>query len=215
MDAKVEMASQKILTLTILNKRSQYGFSLVEILIVLGIFASLVAVGLPRFKLNTGNINSTGRELNAISRQIRQVARIKQGTYRLVFDLDAKPSEYWIEYTTQFFDLKKEQSEQKKTSQETQDSENPPLFSRDEQIFKKTKLFPPSVTITSIETLSSKEPQTSGLAFIYYWPTGIVDLALIRMKNDTDKELFFLIQPLTGRGEFSEKNISLRDVLIR
>jgi general secretion pathway protein H len=59
------------------------------------------------------------------------------------------------------------------------------------------------VQFLSVETDHDEEPVTEGRAYIYFWPGGITERAIIRLKRtDTSAEgLAVLIHALTGRAE--------------
>jgi len=207
------MATQKTLALKTYNKTSlAFGFSLIEILVVLGLLAALAAFSIPRLNFKQGNLKSAMRQLSVLSRQTRQLARIKQCTYRIVFDLDQTPSQYWVEYTTQPFSPNHLEQQNQNNSRDKESSGN---FSRDEQLLKSEKKLPPGIRISAVETQSSQEPKTSGLAYVYYWPTGLSDAAIIRLVDRTNKNLSIVIQPLTGRAEFFEQEIKITDILVK
>jgi prepilin-type N-terminal cleavage/methylation domain-containing protein len=195
------MATQKTSALTTSNKFRPLGFSLLEILIVLGILAALAAFAIPRINFKQGNLKSALRQLGVLSREVRQMARIKQATYRVVFDLGSNPVKYWVEYSN--------------GNSVGDDSYGTSAFSKDEHILKSDKSLPPGITIEAIETNSYPRPKSAGLAYIYYWPTGLTDAAVIRLKNlSSGKSLSLVIQPLTGRAEFFEQEIQIQDILI-
>jgi len=212
MGVKVAMATQKTSALTTSNKSRPQGFSLLEILIVLGILAALAAFAIPRINFKQGNLKSALRQLGVLSREVRQMARIKQATYRIVFDLGSNPVKYWVEYSSQPVTLKSREF----GSSAGDDSSETSAFSKDEQLLKSDKTLPPGITIEAIETNSYPSPQSAGMAYIYYWPTGLTDAAVIRLKNlSSGKSLSIVIQPLTGRAEFFEQEIQIQDILIQ
>jgi prepilin-type N-terminal cleavage/methylation domain-containing protein len=213
MDAKVAMATQKTSALTTYNKSPlQFGFSLIEILVVLGLLAALAAFAIPRLNFKQGNLKTAMRQLSVLSRQTRHLARIKQSTYRIVLDLDSTPPKYWVEYTSQpFYPTHLDHRNQNGNPEDQESTIN---FTRDEQLLKSEKTLPPGIRISAVETQSSHDPYVSGFAYIYYWPTGLVDAAIIRLVDQNNKSLSIVIQPLTGRAEFFEQEIKITDILV-
>lgn len=215
------MVTQKISTLKTYNKFFSHGFSLIEILVVLGLIAALAAFVIPRVNVKQGNLKSSMRQLSVLSRETRQLARMKQSTYRIVFDLDSNPPKYWVEYTSQAVTLTEIENQNNSNSNSDSDSDSDsdseasaPNFARDEQLLKSDKALPLGIRIIGVDTSSNPEPKTSGLAYIYYWPTGLADAAVIRLSNQNEKVMSIVIQPLTGRAEFFEQEIKIQDILI-
>lgn len=199
---------QKTSTQTICSNR---GFSLIEVLIVLGILAALAAFTVPRLNFKQGNLKSSLRQLSVLSRETRQHARIKQATYRIVFDLESDPQKYWLEYTTDTLSgaISAEDEE------EAGEDNLLPAFQKDESLLKKERQIPPGVRIESVTTQSLEEPQTDKLAYIYYWPNGLADAGVILLNTTADKKWSIVIQPLTGRAEIFEQEIRIQDILSR
>lgn len=58
------------------------------------------------------------------------------------------------------------------------------------------------VQVASVETEHDEEPVTEGKAYVYFWPGGITEAAVIRLKRSDNNEdgLSVLISPLTGRA---------------
>ncbi len=80
-----------------MSPRGQKGFTLIEIMIVLGIVAALVGIIAPRMIKKDANIKSVARHFIVLSKEIRNKARLTNSTYRLVIDMDSKEAKYWVE----------------------------------------------------------------------------------------------------------------------
>jgi general secretion pathway protein H len=73
------------------------GFTLVEILIVLGIMGAIIALGLGRIRKKDNDIKKVAREFYILGKEVRNKARLKNSTFRLVFQLDEGQQKYWLE----------------------------------------------------------------------------------------------------------------------
>src|SRR3954469_6599920 len=73
------------------------GFTLIEILLVLVIFAGLAAVGVPKLFRTSDNIRRVTRQLTALTKEIHNRAKLKNATMRLVIDMSQEPHRYWVE----------------------------------------------------------------------------------------------------------------------
>ena len=81
------------------NLKASKGFTLVEILIVLAIFARIAAMGIPALFKKSDNIKKVARQLTSLTKEVRNRAKLKNSTYRIVFDMRAEPHRYWVEYS--------------------------------------------------------------------------------------------------------------------
>ncbi len=77
------------------------GFSLIEILIVLGILGTLAVFATTRPKNPQKEFQRFFRRFSAMSKRIRNQALLKNSTYRIVFLLnDKKAPKIWVEKTS-------------------------------------------------------------------------------------------------------------------
>ena len=216
MDAKVVMALIKISPKKISTKelKRESGFTLFEIMIVLGILGAILAVGLPRFNARRTNVKTVSHDVALITREIRNQARIKGRTYRLVFHMTKNPKEaesYWIESAEgAVMPPSKETLERQKSPFEA-DKPKAPTFQKDDRILKKDRELPPEVFIGSIETESAEEPVIDGDGFVYFSPEGLVQKSAIQITNRKGSTWTLIINPLTGHADVVEKAIALKD----
>src|SRR5687767_2212347 len=62
------------------------GFTLIEILIVLGLVAFLSAIAIPRFENTNSKLRREVRTLTVMMKRLHHLARLNRQTYRLVID---------------------------------------------------------------------------------------------------------------------------------
>ncbi len=81
------------------GKKAQRGFSLVEILVVLAIFGTLIAIAAPTFLTSTFphmKLKSTSRDIFSMLQYARSKAVNSTQKYGVRFDLDAAPKRYLV-----------------------------------------------------------------------------------------------------------------------
>jgi len=213
MDVKVETVSKKILPLKSLNKRraSGSGFTLLEVLVVMGILGFVVAYGLPSFRKPQNNIKTVTRSLGAMSREIRHQARVKKMTYRLVIQMDEDKSVYWVENAPGNMLIPSEMTLEKLQSVDQKEKPASP-FQKVTKLVKEQKELPTGLFIGSVETPNTPQPLTSGTAYVYFTPEGMVERAIIQVTNRKEMTWSLIFNPITGHADIVEKPISLKDL---
>ena len=189
--------------------RSERGFTLVEILIVLGIMGAIIAMGLGRVRKRDNDIKKVAREFYVLGKEIRNQARLKGGTYRLMIRLDEGAQSYWVESAQGFQGRLTEDQlkEREKLSEEERPKE---VFSQDNSVLKKEKILPEGLFFKSVENLDS-DVMTTGTATIYFFPNGFVETTALQI---TDRKKFtwtLIYQPLSGQADIIPEERGLRD----
>ncbi len=191
--------------------KNSRGFTLIEVMVVLGILAALLAVGLPRMNINNGNIKTIVRQMSVVTREIRNQARLKGRTYRLVLKMDQKKSAYWIESAEGAVYAPSEETLKRLETGITED-QPPSQFKKDEKILKKDRELPQPLYFALLDTPRMDEPQTTGEAYIYFSPEGLVEQSAIQITNGKGLTWTLIINPLTGHADIIEKATLLKDV---
>lgn len=205
-------AKKKDLKGPAVSRTRQRGFTLIEILIVLGILATVMMLGLGRVRRNENNIKSTFRELTVLSKEIRNQSRLTHSFFRLMIQIKSDESHYWVEKGNSV-ELK-DPKEELKTADELEaagDNKKKTSFSIYKKLTKKEKKLPSGIKFKSLEILNT-EPMTEGLGAIYYSPEGLVEASIIHITDDKNTWSLF-INPLTGIVEIADEEISLKDVV--
>lgn len=151
------------------------------------------------------------RQLTVMTREIRNYARMKQMTCRLVFRLGGDNDAYWVEGATG--SVLAQSSDTQKRIQEMSEEERPANpFQKIDHFTKKEKALPSQVYFGSIETQSQGEPVTKGLAYLYFTPEGLVEKASIQLTDKKKLTWTLIVNPLTGHTDIVEKAMSLKDL---
>lgn len=201
---------QKISLPKNLTRTSQKGFTLIEIMVVLGILAALIAVGLPRLNRTSNSLKKTARELAVLGKEIRNQSRLKNMTHRLVFDMTSEVHSYYVEAAAGLVTASTKPVEIDTNSEDKEQAAATP-FQKSSKFFKEDRKLPSELKFKSIESLSQKDPISEGIAYIYFTPEGMVERSAIHIgRQDTTWTLLY--NPLTGQADIIEKEFSLKDI---
>ena len=193
------------------------GFTLIEVLIVLAILASLISIGLPRVLPKKTNLKKTIRHLRVLSKEVRNRARLQDRIYRLAFQMDEKRGFlYWVEKANQeglgvLQTLKYEKENKKKQSEEEKAKVQAKLFTKASKLMKKPKSLPKGVVFFRLEK-RGKPPEKTGIAYIHFFPSGRVEEKAVYIgKPDTFIWTLFT-HPLTGEMRIVSEEKKLEDL---
>ncbi len=201
--------------------RKEKGFSLIEILVVLVIVASIVGMGVS----SLGNYSTTRKmkseAIKLLSRikYVYEQAASKSEYNRITFDLDAQT--YFVESSSTAFSVAREgdkQEELRKKNEERnsdensfdQQDENPaptgPSFAESEDDLLEIFKLPEDVRLTDVYIMHQKEKLTEGKAYLYFFPRGQTEFAVLHLVDVADEEnaITLIVNPLTGSVEFRE-----------
>ena len=195
--------------------RSQTGFTLIEIMIVIAIMAAVIAVGAPKLLNTSAQMRSTVRKLAIATREIRNSARLTNTTARLVINMNAeKGYSYWVESAPgNATMLSADQEKEMKELTESQRSETAvkPEFQTDTHVIRKPISLPRGMIFESVE-YNSREAITAGPAYIHFFPQGLSEEVAIHMTDKKTLNWTISINPLTGRADVWEKKIALKEL---
>lgn len=195
-----------------------------EIMIVVAIIAGVVAIGIPRLANQKGRMRSEVQRIAVLSREIFNAARLQNRTFRLVFEMGATSSRFYVESAPGQVALLSEE-QQKELDEETDDREaelkklNPNKFEIETKYVKKPEEMPGGLRIESIEYAGRKtgatppgEGDKAIKATIHYFPQGLAEQAVIRFTDGTSLGWTIVINPLTGKANIFDKKLSLKDI---
>lgn len=195
------------------------GFSLLEVIVTVGIISAIVVVALPKLNRKSTELRSTVRKMGILSRELRTKAKLQNATYRLVISMseeDRKPvHQFWVEKGSgqilNDYDPKNP-PQLPDPNKEPDEKTPPPAFSPDPKIMKTPETLPDGLIFESIEIASADQPITSGIVYIHYLPTGFADEAAIHLASGEKIKWTLAIHPLTGRLEIIDEFVALEDL---
>jgi prepilin-type N-terminal cleavage/methylation domain-containing protein len=185
------------------NKQS--GLTLLEILIVLGIIAAVFGALAPRLKGSDGKLKVAMRDFTSLGRDIRNQARLKNQTHRLVVSFDKEKPEYWVENAPGKA-LLKPQTEIIVFEREKEEAAAG--FSASPR-FKK-KVLPNGIYFKQLETQYNKNPIEDGVGYVHFSPEGLVEASVLQLTDGKDRIWSVVFNPLTGLAEISSKAVQLQ-----
>lgn len=191
-------------------KKRNRGFTLVEILIVLGIMGTVVAMGLTRIKRKDNNLKSVARKMLVMTKEVRNRARLTGSTYRIVFQLSDQDPTYWVESAQGR--QKRETEEQRKKRDDDKEKKSSALFSRDDKFGKKPRALPSGLFFGSIEIAGVLDPTKTGTEFVYFSPDGFAEASLIQITDKKKLTWSLAINPLTGQLDIIPEAKTLKDL---
>lgn len=192
------------------------GFTLVEVMIVLGIIAAVLALGLSRIKRKDNNIKTVTRHMRVLVKETRNRARLTSSTLRIVIQLENDKPSYWVEFGSG--QQLRESSEQRKKREEAEkdkkdDKEKTAAaFSRDEKLTKKPIQLPKGLFFGAVDVQGNKEPTTEGTEFIYFSPEGFVEPSAIQITDKKNLTWTLAISPLTGQVDIIPEAKTLKEL---
>lgn len=193
------------------------GFTLLEIMVVIGIIAAVMALGAPRLLNTSSAMRSAVRDIAVMSREMRNNSRLFNMTTRLALTIDEKEGHSYVVESVPGNAplLSEEQLEEleKLTEIQRQDEVAATKFVPEARIRGgKSKSLPRGLFIESVEYASRSDVITEGIAYIHYFPSGLVEEAAIHLTNRKTLNWTIAFDPLTGKADIFEGKIGLKEL---
>ena len=217
--------------------RKQRGTTLIELMVVIGIIAMLVGtVTVGTYAVTRSNLRSSASKMAGAIRYCFSRSITTNSYFRLVIDLDG--NKYWAERSEervfmtrgkmdsqggrapdeqvlmkkQLEEEAREENERKQRSSLAQYLEPPPRPKRAKFETFKDAALPPitlkKIKLADVYTPRQKEPYDKGRAYLYFFPDGHTERAMVHLR-DGDDYYTLTISPLTGRVEVQNGQLDL------
>lgn len=205
------------------------GFTLLEVMIVLGLVSVLIAGAVRGFRsLTRSEVRAATAKIAGAMKYLFDRASTTGRIHRLVFDLDE--GTYYAEVTDDKFYLPREKESDETRAKEAEAiAKEAEAKAREEsnlgggqqydiskymptewrpkrakfQGFKETavrKVTVKQAKVASVFTPRLAEPMSSGKAFVYFFPLGFTESAMIHVSDKKGEGFFTLVlHPLTGQ----------------
>ncbi len=196
----------------------QRGMTLIEISIVILLMALFVGMVVPSVSnITRADLRSTSRKLAGAIRYTYDLAVRKDAVFRVVMDLD--DGSFWVESSTDRFLLGREKTkvEDGALAEEDEDKERhfvsrsyiesgdmwkpkkKATFSNFAGPLTKKVTLPKTVSFQDVWVFHQEERVTTGQAYIYCFPSGMSEKAIIHLVDEDENAYTLWVQPLTGR----------------
>ncbi|MBT4760621.1 MAG: type II secretion system protein [Bdellovibrionaceae bacterium] len=194
--------------------------TLIEIMVVLVILGGLTGAMLSRLKKGGKSNRSFLMQMGNLSKKVRSTSQLTNTTFRMVIDFgdpNDKNSahQYWVESSTKpginFSSDDTLDPEELKLKLKEEKDFPPPKFQRNSRVLPVPIQLPAILEFEDVEIKSEERPVTSGRAYIYFLPQGLVDETLIHFKTHNKKQWTLAIHPLTGHISITGGYISMKD----
>ena len=228
-------------------RRSQHGFTLIEIIVVIAIVALVAGLGVSGVRrLAMSDLRTSSAQMSGAIRYLFDRASTTGKVHRLVIDMN--DGKYWAEVSDDKFYVPHEaesetelrRREEKEADEDEEKRRKEEERARDEQArgtstssssfdlskleigdfkprrarfaaFSSLALKPVSVKkakIRSVYTPRVTDALTTGRAYIYFFPLGQTEPAIVTMSNPEGDTVFSLVvHPITGRVRIYNREV--------
>lgn len=193
----------KLFSRSVLNNKA---FTLIEILIVLAIIASVLALSIPRIQKRENNIRSIARQMSVLAKEIRNHARLTNSMMRLAVNLSQKSPKYWVEKASGV-ELRLSKEDEKLDEEKKPKSS----FQIYKSLSRKEKELPSGLFFKSVE-VHNYEPIQEGIGYIYFSPQGFVDFSALQITDNKKLTWTLVFNPLTGQVDTLTEAKELKDL---
>jgi len=192
------------------------GMTLIELSFVAIMIVALTMIAIPSVtNITRADLRATASRLSATMRYAFDLATRKSASFRLVLDLDEQS--YWLESTTEGFRLDREKEdvvrgvlaereEKRRFFHKSAFDDGTVWQPKKRAAFSAAALpltpkieLPSGVGFKDVWVDHQTESVTAGRAFVYFFPTGITQQAVIHLVDDSDNVYTLWSEPLTGR----------------
>jgi general secretion pathway protein H len=185
------------------------GFTLVELMIVIGIIALITASVMPALASLTGaDARKAAGELGGSLRYLFDTAALRHATCRMALDLDGRA--FWAECAQGKAGISKKEEEEP-TDEELErrfpdeaDAEQRRLLAKSrfgafsDRLLPRREL-PGKVAFGEVTVEGRQDPVTKGTAYVYFFPGGQAQRAFVPVVDG--KNLYTVVlEPFTGRA---------------
>lgn len=192
------------------------GFTLIEVMVVLGIIAAITVMIVPRINNQNTQIKAAVRSLGGLSKESLNHSKLFGATHRLVIDLGEgfesnSNQSYWVEISTSPYLLPSDKSSLFEKKDKDDEKQKSP-FDMAVRLTKGKKTLPGDLRFKSVEISGIERPLETGVVYIHFFPQGRAEEAVIQLGVGEKLQWSLLVHPLTGKVDILTKPISLRQL---
>lgn len=209
----------------------QRGMTLIEISVSLLLIAILMGMAIPSVSnITRADLRSSARKVASTIRYAYNLAARKNAVFRVVFNLDERA--WWVESAAESFLLKREKTEvvDGALDLEAEEEDERRFVSRSfiesGEMWRPKKnatfsnfsgpltpknILPDTVFYQDVWVAHQTERVTGGQAYLYCFPTGMTERAVIHLIDEDGNAYTLWVYPLTGRVKIHAEYVETPD----
>lgn len=181
----------------------------------MAVLAAIIGIGAPTIKnVLRSNLRSSAFQIASLSKFAYDSAVIKAKVHRLVFDFDKRTYKLEISGVDGYLIEEEDEEDTFKDDTETKTEEEKTRVFYDfpGDIGKEHKLTS-GVDFDSLENLSTKKKYTEGIVYLYFFPQGATENAIIRLNGKKSNTGFYSISlnPLNGKTKIEGRYLEAEE----
>jgi type II secretion system protein H len=188
-------------------KFSNSGFTLIEILIVIGLVALVTTIAIPSLT-NVFRQSNEGfaRQTALLLREARDRALLTDKLIRLRIDLTKQ--EFWLEEASSNYLLPKtsERISDRKSDEEKAKQEGE-AFRQVKELTREKRAVPKTMKLTEVITPRQKDPVKEGMVDVYFFNNGNADGVTIRFETEEKTGQVITLNPITGQSRIVAEGV--------
>lgn len=201
-------------------RRSQLGFTLIElvaVVVIIAVVTAAVAAGVQNVR--GASVQAEAGKLAAAVRYLYNLAVVSGRNQRLVIDMDSQS--WWAEEQAssdpcEAFLLPGEEGDEAEEGKEGPDGQRAAkggFEATKSQLLQKTSL-EKGITFLGAMTSHDNQPLEKGQAYVYFFPNGTTEQALIQLQGREDDVMTVEVMALQGAARIHGDKVEL-DTLAR
>jgi type II secretory pathway pseudopilin PulG len=185
-------------------------------MIVLAIIVGVLTIAAPKLFSTSTQMRSAIRKIATITREVRNNARMYNMTTRLVIEMKKEGAHsFWVESSNNEVTLLTEEQEkelERLTSIQREGEKPKTSFTPETRVLRNPVTLPRGLFFESVELSTRERAATEGKAYIHFFAKGYSEDAAIHVTDRKTLNWTIVVNPLTGRADVFERNISLKDL---
>jgi prepilin-type N-terminal cleavage/methylation domain-containing protein len=178
------------------------GFTLVELLVVIGLIALITLVAMPSITSYTKlSLSAASRELATTVREAYNSTVLTGRVHRVVYDI--KNGEYWVEKgpPTLLMDTAETEEREKRRKRFAKEDDKPktPSFVPDKTIARGKASLPRGVIFKDVITERSPDPVTEGKAYTHIFPHGLSEQTIVHIQDLEKHNSTLVLETIAGK----------------
>lgn len=178
------------------------GFSLLEILIAIGLVALISMQVLPNMMQAFRTTNEAfASKTTSLLKEARDRALLRKKILR--FSINLTDQTYWLDEAASSLMLPHQVDERSKSREDREREKKEDPFQPVKELLKSKVLVPKGVKVTAVKLSPTKPAIREGAAELFFYPDGTSDDTKIYLEDDETRKLTISIHPITGQSRLT------------